>query len=446
MPLALSLLLVLLFLLMNTFFVVAEFASVRIRKSQIDLALEAHKPGASHARLVSENVNAYLSACQLGITLASLALGWLGEPAISALIHPLLEPWRLPTELISALSVAIGFSLITTLHIVIGELIPKSLAILSTEKYALISAPGLVWFYRLSYPLMLLFNAITNLAMRITGHAQASEHEVYTGEEIKLLIDESTESGLINVEQNIYVDNIFDMGEKDAEGIMTPRVDIICFDVEERLSEARDLARLHKYTRYPVFRNNKDNIIGFVHIKDLYLAEEDLPLQDLALRPIPAISEGMPLANILHILQERQTKIALVVDEHGGTSGIVTMSDVMEQIVGRLDDEYLHDLPADIVELVPNRFSIEGTASVEDIYKLIGFVPQGLHEPETLGGLIFDIAGEIPHEGNIYALEHVLDEGGQDAEGSCTHVRVQFTIAKMERHRVAKVELALQCS
>ena len=237
MPVALSLFLVLFFLLMNAFFVVSEFALVRVRKSQVDIAIEEGRAGAKYTKLVADNVNAYLSACQLGITLASLALGWLGEPAVSALFEPLFKALNVPEAATHGISIVLGFVIITALHIVVGELIPKSLAIFSTERYALFTATPLVWFYRITYPIMWLFNSITNGVMKLLGHDIANEHEVYTDEEIKLLIDESTESGLIDPEQNEYVDNIFDLGDKDAEAIMTPRTDLVCIDLEDSLEE-----------------------------------------------------------------------------------------------------------------------------------------------------------------------------------------------------------------
>ena len=258
MSIAASLILVVFFLLMNAFFVIAEFAMVRVRKSQIELAYDEGKRGAKNAKTITENVNAYLSACQLGITLASLALGWLGEPAISALIRPLFVLLGLPDAVISVIAVAIGYFLMTTLHVVVGELIPKSFAIFATERYALMTATPLLWFYRITYPIMMLFNGITTGVVRLTGHDPANEHDVYTGEEIKLLIDESTESGLIEPEQNEYVDNIFDLGDKDAEAIMTPRIELTCLDMEDSLEENRELAERYKYTRYPVCQGSKD--------------------------------------------------------------------------------------------------------------------------------------------------------------------------------------------
>ena len=237
MSIGISLVLVVFFLAMNAFFVIAEFALVRVRKSQLELAVEEGKPGAKAAMEIALNVNKYLSACQLGITLASLALGWLGEPAFSALIRPLFVLFGLPEAVISVVAVAIGYFIMTTLHVVTGELIPKSFAIFATERYALFTARPLMAFYKITYPIMVLFNGITNAVVRIAGHDPANEHEVYTDDEIKLLIDESTESGLIAPEQNEFVDNIFDIADKDAESLMTPRPDMVCLCMNDSLEE-----------------------------------------------------------------------------------------------------------------------------------------------------------------------------------------------------------------
>lgn len=430
MPIALSLFLVLFFLLMNAFFVVAEFSLVRVRKSQVDMAVDEGKSGARYAKIVADNVNAYLSACQLGITLASLALGWLGEPAVSALIHPLFALFGLPDALISAIAVVIGFIIITALHIVVGELIPKSLAIFSTERYALFTATPLVWFYRITYPIMVLFNSITNGVMKLLGHDVGSQHEVYTDEEIKLLIDESTESGLIDPEQNEYVDNIFDLGDKDAEAIMTPRTDIICVDLDDSLEENLSIIERYKYTRYPVCRGNKDRIVGFVHVKDLYTMPPHSTIDDLRIRTIQAVPESVPIAKLLQMLQKMHTKIAVVIDEHGGTSGIVTMSDIMEQIVGRIDDEYRHGEAKDIVKLDDGSYLIEGSLAIDEVEDLIGFTPLEASECETAGGLLLSLFDRIPDEGDTVEVGHAGD-------------RATFTVVDMDRHRIDKIRVVL---
>ena len=431
MPVALSLFLVLFFLLMNAFFVAAEFSLVRVRKSQVEILVDEGRSGAKYTKLVADNVNAYLSACQLGITLASLALGWLGEPAVSQLIEGPLLAIGLPEAAIHGIAIAVGFIVITALHIVVGELIPKSLAIFSTERYALFTATPLVWFYRITYPVMWLFNSITNGVMKMLGHDVANEHEVYTDEEIKLLIDESTESGLIDPEQNEYVDNIFDLGDKDAEAIMTPRTNVICLDLEDSLEENLALIMQYKYTRYPVCRGNKDRIVGFVHVKDLYTLPPDSTMEDLRIRTIQAVPEGIPIAKLLQILQAKHTKIAVVIDEHGGTSGIVTMSDIMEQIVGRIDDEYAHGGSDAAVRLDDGSYLVDGAMAIDEVEELIGFEPEEASECETTGGLLLSLFDRIPEEGDSVTIEH---------DG----LKATFTVVDMDRHRIDKVRVVLE--
>lgn len=428
MPVWLGLLLVVFFLLMNAFFVIAEFSLVRVRKSQLEIAVEDGKKGAKSAKMVADNVNAYLSACQLGITLASLALGWVGEPAVSVLISPLLAPFNLPEAAVHAVGVAVGFILVTTLHVVVGELIPKSLAIFSTERYALFCAAPLVAFYKITYPIMVVFNGITNGVMKLLGHDVANEHEVYTDEEIKILIDESTESGLIDAEANEYVDNIFELGDKDAEAIMTPRMDIICIDLDDSLEENLNLAKQYNYTRYPVCRENKDRIVGFVHVKDLYTLPADASMNDLEVRTIVAVPEGLSIAKLLQELQTQRTKIAVVVDEHGGTAGIVTMSDIMEQIVGRIDDEYSHGDDDEVTQLDDGSYLIDGSLPIDDVCELIGFTPEEAEECETAGGLLLALFDRIPDTGDT-----------TDVVGK--HAEAKFTVVDMDKRRIDKIRV-----
>ncbi len=431
MPVALSLFLVLLFLLMNAFFVVAEFSLVRVRKSQVEIALEEGKPGAKAAKLIADNVNAYLSACQLGITLASLALGWLGEPAFAELIRPLFSLFGMPEAVISAVAVAIGYLLMTTLHVVVGELIPKSFAIFSTEKYALATAGPLVWFYRITYPIMWLFNSITNGVVRLAGHDPANEHEVYAAEEIQMLIDESSESGLIDPEQHEFVDNIFELDDKDAEAIMTPRTDVVFLDLEDSLEDNLEAVVRYKYTRYPVCRDGKDHVVGFVHVKAAYGMPKESTNDDLPIRPLQAVPESVPIAKLLQTLQQKHTEIALVVDEHGGTTGIVTMSDIMEQIVGRIDDEYSHGDSDEVVTLKDGSYLVDGSLPIDDLEELMGFKPEEASECETAGGLLLTLFDRIPKEGDTVSV----------SEGQAT---ATFTVVDMDRHRIDKISLMLE--
>ncbi len=428
---AISLLLVVFFLLMNAFFVVAEFSLVRVRRSQVEIALEEGRKGSRNAKLIADNVNAYLSACQLGITLASLALGWLGEPAVSTLIHPLLGWFGLPDAAISAIAIAVGFILITALHIVVGELIPKSLAIFSTERYALFTATPLVWFYRITYPIMVLFNGITNGVVKLLGHDPANEHEVYTGDEIKLLIDESTESGLIDPEQNEFVDNILDLANKDAESIMTPRTEMVCLNLEDSLEETLDIIRAYKFTRYPVCRGNKDHIVGFIHTKDLYVMPQGTPLEEWMIRELPAMPETAPVTKLLETMQDTRSQIILIIDEHGGTAGIVTQSDIMEQIIGRFEDEYLHSAEEKIRTLEDGRMVIDGSMPIDEVEELIGFEPEEAKECETAGGLLLTLFDRIPNEGDIVSVESKSR-------------KATFRVVHMDRHRIDKISVRVE--
>ena len=435
MSVALSLVLVVFFLLMNAFFVVAEFALVRVRKSQLQIAEEEGKSGAKAALLVANNVNAYLSACQLGITLASLALGWLGEPAVSELIRPGLAFLDVPESAVSAISVAVGFALVTALHIVVGEPIPKSLAIFSTDKYARFTALPLVWFYRITAPIMWLFNSVTNGVMKLMGHDIANEHEVYTGEEIQILIDESTKSGLIDPKQNEFVDNIFELYNKDVYSIMTPRTNMECFDLALPYSQNLDMIKRCKYTRYPVCRGDKDHIEGFIHLKDLYWNDEKINgtnYENLPVREVVAVSESLSVDRLMQIMQDKETKFALVVDEYGGTAGIVTSSDVMKQIVGNIDDdEYIQSEDSKVISLGRNRFLIDGLLPVSELVQLIGFEPEETEECETAAGLLLTIFDRIPDEGDRVSIEN-------------KNTKVTFIINRMERHRIDKIRIKIE--
>ena len=430
MPVGLSLLLVLFFLLMNAFFVVAEFSLVRVRRSQIDMLVAEGKPGAKNASLIAHDVNAYLSACQLGITLASLALGWLGEPAVAHLLHPLFELFGMPAAAVSAISVAIGFIIVTALHIVVGELIPKSLAIFSTERYALFTATPLVWFYRITYPVMWLFNTITNGVMRLLGHDPADEHQVYTEDEIRLLIDESTESGLIDSEQNEFVDNIFDISEKVVTSIMTPRPDMVCLCLEDTLEENLAVVGEHKFTRYPVYRKDKDDIVGFVHIKDLYGLPSNATMADLPIRRIIAVPETTSVVKLLQTLRDSRTKIAIAVDEYGGTAGLVTMGDIFSEIIGDYDDEYLHGEEPDFTELEAGHYRAPGSYTTDDLADLLEFDAENdenFQASDTLGGLLLDLLDRIPDEGDEVTYR-------------CDRKDVRFVVRSMDGNRVAQVE------
>ncbi len=424
MSIYLSIFLVILFLFMNAFFVVSEFALVKVRKSQIEIQVEKGSVTAKYAQKITDNLNAYLSACQLGITLASLALGWIGEPAVSHLLEPLIVLFGLPEATTYAVSIAIGFSLVSALHIILGELVPKSLAILSTEKYAMFTAIPLFVFYRITYPIMWLFNSTTNGILKLMGHSLSEEHSAYTKEEIKILMSESFRQGLLQEDRFEVIDNIFDLDDKDAETLMTPRTDMVCLYMEDSMEENMKTVRETNFTRYPVCVEDKDNIIGFVHIKDLYSMKPNSKTQDLKIRTIQAVPESISVSGLVEVFQKQKTKIAVVVDEHGGTAGIVTLSDVFAQIIGHMEDEYIHDEGEDIIELQEGHYLIDGSLPIGEFANLVDLDMDDMMEYETLGGMILGLKDRIPDE-------------GEEAEFDNIH----FIVKGMDGRRVKTVEV-----
>ncbi|MDD4798799.1 MAG: hemolysin family protein [Clostridia bacterium] len=423
MLIAISLLLVVFFLVMNAFFVAAEFALVRVRKSQIDVLVAEGNKKALVAKKVTDNINAYLSACQLGITLASLALGWLGEPAVSKLFEPLFDKLGLNAATASAVAVIIGFCIITMLHIVFGELVPKSLAIFSTEKYALATARLLYFFYHITYPIMVLFNSTTNGILKLLGHS-TQEEATMSNEEILLMMGESVKQGQIDESQYQFVDNIFDLSDKDAETIMTPRTDMICLYLEDNIEEHLDTINNSHFTRYPVCKEDKDHLVGFIHIKDLYCLR-DLGGSDITplIRKLNAIPESLPIGRLLTLFKAKKTKIAVVVDEHGGTSGIVTLSDVIDEIVGEMSDEYYHDEIKNFTQIAENKWLFEGVLELDKCAEHLGLRIEDDFDSETIGGFLLALMEKIPQTGDFCRYEDVI-----------------FTIREMEGLRIKLIE------
>lgn len=277
--------LIVMLVLINAFFVACEFAMVKLRSSRIDTMITEGNNNAKRCKIIKDNLNSYLSACQLGITLCSLALGWMGESTVKELILPIVSVFNLSESIIYTISISISFLIITMMEVVIGELVPKALALYNTEKIMLSTSFLLVGFYKLTYPIIYFFNLSTDLFLKPFGYSQADEvDEPHTGDEIRLLVEESYKSGLIDESEQRLVDNIFEFEEKKIREIMVPRTDMVC--IYESDSEEKILAILKEegVTRYPVCRKNKDDILGFVHIRDLYnqkINENKIELEEI---------------------------------------------------------------------------------------------------------------------------------------------------------------------
>ncbi|BCN28776.1 hemolysin family protein [Anaeromicropila herbilytica] len=414
-----SIVTVLLLVFMNAFFVAVEFAMVKVRKSRIEtLVLEGNRSAKNTLKVVND-LNSYLSACQLGITLASLGLGWVGEPTVAAILKPLFQLFDIPESVVHSISFVLGFAIVTGFHIVLGELVPKSLAIISAERISLYTALPLIIFYKITYPVMWAFNHSTNLILKVFGINQVNEHEeAHTDEEIKLLAEESYRHGLIDQTELTFVDNIFDFSEKTAKDIMIPRTDMSCVFYEDSFEEIIKYVESEELTRYPICKDSKDNIIGFIHIKDLFKLRYKEANQKISeiIRDIKFVPEAMPISELLMVFKKEKAQMAIIIDEYGGTSGLVTIEDILEEIVGDIQDEF--DEGIDIYKTDENEYIVEGIVSINDINDLLDIYIE-TENIDTIGGWMYSQLKSYPQ-----------------VNDKITYDNYEFTILKCDRKRI----------
>ena len=347
--LAFKILAVFLLVFGNAFFVAAEFSIVKMRSSRLDVLIAEGNRRASYAKKLADRLDVALSVTQLGITIVSLGLGWLGEPVVASLLHPAFSWFGVPESAVETVSFAIAFFLITSLHIVGGELIPKNVAIRKVESVALTVALPLLVFQRIMYPFVWLLNHVANWAEERMGFSVVTKEEdvAHTEEEIRVLMEESHRQGFIDKTELEFVDNVFDFADLSVREIMIPRTDMVCLDLEDSLEESIETAMEERLTRYPICDGGKDNVIGFLHIKDFLqtLYKKEAPdLRKLA-RHALVVPEAMAVSRLLQTMQQERSQLAIVVDEYGGTAGMVTIEDVIEEIVGDIQDEFDTDRP-----------------------------------------------------------------------------------------------------
>jgi CBS domain containing-hemolysin-like protein len=389
-PVLFNLILVVLLVLLNGFFVAAEFAMVKVRSSRLEALVLEGNARAKFAQKLTSNLDGYLSATQLGITLASLGLGWIGEPAIAELIRPALNVFGFSEAIIHTIAFAVAFSIMTVLHIVLGELAPKSVAIQKSEAVTMWSAPLLIGFYKLMYPFIWLLNNAANWLLRMIGIQPASEHEAaHTEEEIRILMKESHKSGHIDQTELALVDNIFDFSDRNAREIMIPRMDMVCLYAQNTFEENLEIALREQMTRYPVCDPDKDNIIGFVHIKDLFSStvKANNKNLDTITRNVITVPETISISSLLKIMQKKRSQLAIVIDEYGGTAGLLTIEDIIEEIVGEIQDEFDEERQP-IEAKGKETYSIEGRLLIEEANDFLG-INIDMDEVDTIGGWMY---------------------------------------------------------
>ena len=408
-PTLLDLLLVAFLIFMNGFFVAAEFCCVKIRTSRLETLIAEGSSRARYAKQLTDHLDYSLSVTQFGITLASLGLGWVGEPLIAMFILPLTQAAGLPDEVGHTAALAVAFTILTSMHIVLGELTPKSMAIANVERIILAISFPMVLFSRIMRPFVWILNTVANYISRRLGYDVKGENEdAHTEEEIRLLMKESYRQGLINSTEADFVDNVFSFTELNAREIMVPRTDMICLYLDDTPAERIKTILEEKQTRYPVCYEDKDHIIGFIHVKDLLpplIRGEHLNLRRY-IRKALVVPESMDGSVLLRTMQEQGSQLAIVVDEYGGTAGMVTVEDIIEQIVGDIRDEF--DEERESVEWRAGDIcSIDAKLLLEEVADLLGVRIED-EDVDSIGGWLYDQLGVVPQIGQMAAPEGTL--------------------------------------
>jgi len=423
----LNLVIVVLLVLANGFFVASEFALVGVRKSRIEMLAKAGNRKAKRLLPLINNLNAYISATQLGITLASLALGWIGEPAVAHLLEAPLKG-RVSDTVLHTIAFAIAFSIITFLHIVLGELAPKTIALERAEKTALAIALPMGIFYRIfRWPIQLLDWAGTRTVRLLGLHPSSSHASIYTEEELRQLIDISRQSGHLEPEEQRLINRVLDFSDAQVREAMIPRTGVAALPVTATLEEAKDAFRTLGYSRLPVYEDNLDRVVGVLVRRDLepYLEQppENFNLRDLVHTPqfIPTTAR---LGATLKQMQSRRIHLGFVVDEYGGLEGIVTLEDLLEEIVGEINDEFDEEVREQILKEADDTYLLSGMLTVRDANRQLHLDLPEDGSYTTLAGFLMAQAGRLPNEGEV--VEYL---------GST------FKIERLEGRRIRRVRL-----
>ena len=410
----LNLFIALVLVALNGFFVAAEFALVRVRESRI---VQLEQEGSARAGVVHDalrDLDGYLSVCQVGITVASLGLGWVGEPAVSHLISPLLESLGITSErVVTIVAVALGFAVITYAHLVFGEQAPKYYSIQRAEGTSLWISRPLKVFMFLFRPLVWLVNASTNFVLRPWGIRLGEEMEAHSEEELRIMISSPVTSGELEPEEQDYLNNVFDFGDKVAREIMVPRPDIEALPDDASLPDLVEKAAFGRYTRYPVYEEDLDHVLGAVHVKDLFRAAREEP-EDFDIRPLIrdclVVPENKSIEQILREFQQRNLQMAIVIDEWGSVEGLITIEDILEEIVGEIQDEFDEAEPA-IEEIGDDVYAVDGRIPITEVNEY--FKLDLPHEDfDTIGGFVLGSLGRPPEP-----------EDTVEADGAVLHVK-----------------------
>lgn len=420
--------LTLFFVFLNGFFVAAEFAIVKVRSSQIELRIRTGSKLANISKNIIQNLDDYLAATQLGITMASLGLGWIGESVVTVLILDLMKflGIDISPQLAHKIALPLAFALITSLHIIFGELAPKSLAIVRSEQITLLLSLPLRIFYIIFKPIISLLNFFSNRFIILLGFEKITEeHGLHSSEEIRYLLEESSKSGIIAKTEHKLLENVFEFSDTPVKQIMVPHNKIIAAEIKMTSDEIMDTFIEQGYSRLPVYKDTIDNIVGIIYAKDMIsmMSHRNLIIINDIIRLPYFVSEDYKISRLLRTFQKEKNHIAIVLDEFGGTAGIITLEDILEEIVGEIQDEYDEEQPL-VEKINENEFVILSSSAISDTND---FLPVPLPESEdyeSVGGLIMHVTGRIPETNEIIHIENY-----------------SFKILKRSKRNIEKVKL-----
>ena len=425
----LKLFIVVLLVLANGFFVAAEFSLVSVRRTRIAELVSRGNTSAEAVQKAIENPDRVIAATQLGITLASLSLGWIGEPALAHLILPVVNlfPNAVQSEVSHSISAGIAFVFITFLHVVVGELAPKSIALQDPERTSLIVARPTLWSEVIFKPAIVVLNGTGNGLLKLVGVQPASGHElVHSVEELKMLVTASAESGVVEEEESQMLHAIFDFGSLIVRQVMIPRTEVVAVEADMHLTDIISLVSESTYTKFPIYEDSLDQIIGIVHVKDLLSAMqspdcEQCTARDFAREPI-FVPETISVNALLHQFRSHRQHIAIVMDEYGGTAGLVTLEDLLEEIVGEVSDPFDMFTP-EIQTQADGTILIDGLTLIEVVNEQLGL---GLNDPDydTIAGYVLGKLGRIPR------LQDTVEGDG-----------VRLRVEAMDGLRIARLSL-----
>lgn len=392
---------------LNGFFVAAEFAIVKVRYSQIELRAKTGNRMAGMAQNMLNNLDSYLSATQLGITLASLGLGWIGEPVVSKILISLFHVMgmNVPDELAHKIALPVAFALITVMHIVFGELAPKSIAIRKPEETTLFVSVPMRAFFVMFRPFIWVLNGFANWILKLVGIQPADEHEAHSSDELRLLMRQSQASGAIKEDNFQIIQNAFDFSELTAQQVMVPRKNIFALEIETPREEILHAVLENGYSRIPVYEDDIDNLMGIVFAKDIFKANtkgNDWNLKDI-MRPVHYVYNSAKLNRVLKDFQSKKIHVGMVIDEYGGTEGLIAMEDILEELVGEIQDEH-DDEVSPVTKNEDGSYNVSGISPLHDVNNFLPLPFPENKQYNTLNGLILNRFGRIPTSNEAFQI------------------------------------------